>query len=141
VGAGWQLGVRGLRDQEPRDGGAPYLARAGFSTELPIGFGRGSLASFTRTFRDRLFAVGLVAEAVEARPAAPRVARFIDEATDLLEGEKAIAFRFQVSLRTVQRWAEEGLVPLRRTVAGRIWARASEVEAWFRGAPAPDSVR
>jgi hypothetical protein len=137
VAAGWRLGVRGLRDAHPRDGGEPYLARAGFSTELPQGFGRAALASFTRTFREALFARGLAEQGVEALPASPRAVRYVDP--DLLEGRDAIAFHAGCSVRTVQRWLAEGEAPIHRTPSGRVWALASELDAWRLGVPARDA--
>jgi hypothetical protein len=143
VGAAWRLGVRGLRDSSPRDGGAPFLARAGFSTDLPQGFGRRGLDSFVRTFREALIARGVVRHrGVDDLPASPRAAAFVQVPdVDLLEGIDGIAFAFRCSARTVKRWIADELVPIHRTPGGRVWARRSELEAAFHGADPPDFVR
>ena len=137
VALGWRIGIRGMLDPAPIDGGPPYIERAGGpGAAAPAGLSRRRLEAHARAFRDELLATGLasrnrVTEALEheASPApAPPVT---------LVGWKAIAAFFRVSEDTVQRWADTLGLPVCRQRRGvQPVALVDELLGWARRHPA-----
>ena len=136
VSLGWRVGVRGLLDSAPIDGGPPYLERAGGSGTAPTGVSRRRLDSLTRAFRDQLIAIGLASpnrdlEALE-HEAPPSPAPPVT-----LVGWKAIAAFFRVSEDTAQRWdATMGLPVKRQRRGSHPIALVDELLEWARRHPA-----
>lgn len=132
VACGWRLSVAQLRSTEPRDGGPPYLERADVPAVLPAGLSGRMLDHWQRQLRDALIRARLLDAGPTHEDAAPSP-RLMVHGEPPIEGWDAIADALGVSRRTALRRADLGLPIYRQPGSNRVWAYASELQAWMLG--------